>query len=312
MELELNNVGTEIPTTEIQLETVETPSAIETPTYTSVEQPIETTAHGLSTEEIRDPNQIVVTVADTSTPIVVLFGPPNCGKTMTLIRLSRYLKAQGLTITPDRTFRPSEDENYKTMCDEFNSMVTSSNAAESTERMSFMLVKVSDKYGKPLCQILEAPGEYYFNPKKPQEPFPAYVQNIIHGNNRKIWCFMVEPNWKNLQDRLNYVAKIDGLKRNMLPRDKAIFVFNKIDMTNYVYSPGKVNIKEAKKDIQDHYEGIFVPFQSKGIFGTNDNFKFIPFQTGSYSEFVGGKTFTAGHDAYPKMFWEAILGYVRG
>ena len=42
---------------------------------------------GLSVEELRDPNKISVTIADKDAPIVVLFGPPACGKTMTLVRL---------------------------------------------------------------------------------------------------------------------------------------------------------------------------------------------------------------------------------
>lgn len=39
-----------------------------------------------------DPNDVMVTISDLKTPLVILFGPPSCGKTMTLIRLSRYLK----------------------------------------------------------------------------------------------------------------------------------------------------------------------------------------------------------------------------
>ncbi len=273
---------------------------------------VQPTAHGLSHEEILDPNQIVVTVADDRAPVVVLFGPPACGKTMTLIRLSRYLNAQGYRVVPDRTFRPSEDENYKNMCDSFNSIVNSSEAASSTERMSFMLVKVCDSVGKTICQILEAPGEYYFSPNDPMADFPAYVHSIINGNNRKIWCFMVEPNWKNLQDRLNYVAKITRLKSQMMSRDKAVFLFNKVDVTSYVYAPGKVNLQEARRDVGNHYPGIYEPFRTKGIFGTSDNFQFIPFQTGSYSKYEGGMTFTPGNDAYPRLLWDSITKLVRG
>ena len=43
---------------------------------------------GLSKEEYDDPNQIRVTIADPKAPLVVLFGPPACGNTMTLLRLA--------------------------------------------------------------------------------------------------------------------------------------------------------------------------------------------------------------------------------
>ena len=45
---------------------------------------------GLSKEEYEDPNQIRVTIADAKAPLIILFGPPACGKTMTLVRLARW------------------------------------------------------------------------------------------------------------------------------------------------------------------------------------------------------------------------------
>lgn len=51
---------------------------------------------GLSEEELNDVNKIRITINDSSAPVVVLFGPASCGKTMTLVRLSRYLQGQGL------------------------------------------------------------------------------------------------------------------------------------------------------------------------------------------------------------------------
>ena len=55
---------------------------------------------GLTSEELNDPNKISVTIADKEAPIVVLFGPPACGKTMTLVRMTRFLRENGYTITP--------------------------------------------------------------------------------------------------------------------------------------------------------------------------------------------------------------------
>ena len=125
-------------------------------------------------------------------------------------------------------------------------MINSSNAAASTNVVSFLLVKVM-KNGRPICQILEAPGELYFNPEKPAQPFPAYVNTIINSSCRKVWAVMVEPDWSNPVPRNNYVSKIRDLKVQMMPRDKTVFVFNKIDKTPYVLGAGQVNIKEHAK-----------------------------------------------------------------
>lgn len=263
--------------------------------------------HGLSMEEYNDPNQIQVVIADKNTPIVVLFGPPACGKTMTLVRLTRYLKEKGFRVEPVASFRPAQDVHYRRMCEQYNELVSSGDAAKSTSMISFMLVKILDSRGKTLCQILEAPGEYYYSPGKPNAPFPRYVSAIISAQNRKIWCYMVEPDWLNESDRLGYVDRIQRLKARMASHDKAVFVFNKIDQTPYVLGQGKVNVSQARKDVRDNYPGIFEPFRTRGIFGWNDDYEFVPFQTGDYAgTFTGGSVFEPGPDSYPRDLWNTI------
>ena len=236
---------------------IDTPN-VETP-FVNVENP-EEAVHGLNQEEIKDPNSIVVSIADQAVPIIVLFGPTECGKTMTLIRMTRFLQKYGYRVSPIRSFRPSADAHYAQMCEGYNELVHSSNAAEGTQMISFMLVEVLDKSGRRICQILEAPGEYYYNPKKPGNDFPAYVQTIIHSNNRKIWIYMVEPDWKDPSDRSGYVSKLQKLKTMMRLQDKAIFLYNKVDKSNFVISPGHVNMPGIKNDIENMYPGIFTPF----------------------------------------------------
>ena len=280
----------------------------------------EQTIHGLSSAENNDPNSIVVSIADPNVPIVVLFGPTECGKTMTLIRMTRFLQKFGYRVSPIRSFRPAEDTHYLKMCEEYNYLVHSSNAADGNAWISFMLVEVLDKSGRRICQILEAPGEFYFNPQKPNNPFPAYVNTIINSNNRKIWVYMVEPDWKNPSDRSGYVSRIQKLKTMMRSQDKAIFLYNKVDKSNFVISPGRVNIEGVKNDISNMYPGIFTPFVNQipiSKWFTPYLCDLVPFSNGSFAQATRADgteylTYQQGVDEYPQMLWNTIMKRIRG
>ena len=309
--------------TSVENVTPEAPMQIESPTvetpFVNVEDP-EDAVHGLNQEEIKDPNSIVVSIADQAVPIIVLFGPTECGKTMTLIRMTRFLQKYGYRVSPIRSFRPSADAHYAQMCECYNELVHSSNAAEGTQMISFMLVEVLDKNGRRICQILEAPGEYYYNPKKPGNDFPAYVQTIIHSNNRKIWIYMVEPDWKDPSDRSGYVSKLQKLKTMMRPQDRAIFLYNKVDKSNFVISPGHVNMPGIKNDIENMYPGIFTPFVN--LNPITKWFKpylcdLVPFSNGSFTraskaDGTAYLTYQQGVDEYPQMLWNYIMKRIRG
>lgn len=278
------------------------------------QEPLGSSVNGLSQQELNDPNKITVTVPDDETPIVVLFGPPSCGKTMTLVRMTRFLLSEGYTVEPVRTFRSTADTHYARMCDEFDEMINSNDAASSTSRISFMLVQVLDKHGRAICQILEAPGEYYFD-GLPTTPFPVYVNSIIGSNNRKLWAIFVEPDWNDAGIRANYVTKITRLKSMMSRQDKTLFVYNKIDRTRLVISQGEVNVKEAIRQVEKLYPRIFTPFLNlhpvTKLWKTY-NCDFVPFQTGYYNESMSGVTYTESNDAYPRIFWKALLKQIRG
>ncbi len=274
---------------------------------------------GLSKDEVTDPNKIVVTIADSHTPLIVMFGPATCGKTMTLVRLTRYLQKRGYTIKPVSSFRPAYDKTYSDLCSNFNVMINSEDAAKSTNKISFMLVQVHYQ-GKPICQILESPGEYYFRPDDPNAKFPKFVNAIINSNNRKIWAIMVEPDNTNekmdVEARRNYVGKIHSLKSKLKPQDKVMFVFNKVDETPYVISPGNIKYNFLFQYTMDHYPNIFVPFKNVNPltkwFKPN-NFDYIAFQTGDFNETSGGgSSFQEGNDVYPQKLWNLIMKRVRG
>jgi GTPase SAR1 family protein len=269
---------------------------------------------GLSALEMNDPNSISVTIADPNAPLIVLFGPPACGKTMTLVRLTSYLRFEGYTIGPIKNFRPASDSNYVDICTNFDTMINNDNAAKSNARISFMLVEVI-KNGRRLCQILEAPGEFYFNPEMPNAPFPNYVNTIINSDNRKIWTIMVEPDWLNQTDRKNYVSKITFLKKKMRPKDRVVFLFNKIDLTNFVHNPGNINNSEAIKEIQNLYPNIFIPFLNQNPITKlwkKYNCNFVPFQTGSYTKAIKGITYQEGPREYCVSLWNTLMKKIYG
>lgn len=315
------NIGEEqnpvIPTAPVQEQSVKVniPDSEPQPTDEQLLPPSDKIV-GLSSVEASDPNKIQIEIADKDAPIVILFGQPACGKTMTLVRMTRYLTDHKYTVEPVNEFRPTYDANYTEICENFNVMMNQEDAAKTTNKISFMLVKVS-KGGKTLCQILEAPGEYYFNPEAPMAPFPKYFSAITSSPNRKIWCIFVEPKWGNLSDRKNYVSRIDALKKKIKSQDSTIIVYNKIDDTNFLKDgDGHVNLTDAKKDINNRYPNIFDRFkETTPIVRWFSPYRceFVPFQTGDYPTAADGtKGFEQGPDVFPRRLWKIIMSKVRG
>lgn len=264
----------------------------------------------LNTERFDDPDSISVTINDTESPIIILFGPPACGKTMSLIRLTRHLNKTGYIVDPVREFRHSSDTNYANLCDNFNNMVINEKSAPSTNNISFMLIKIGDQYGTTLCQVLEAPGELYYNPQNPDQDFPPYVHAILNNDNRKIWLFMAESQWKNQQERDGYVYRIKKLTSSpsfKSNKNKVVILFNKIDKTNFMPS-GIFNTKAAHKYIKDNYPGLFEYFTKKVLFGSSKRYIFLPFSSGNFN----GATFTQGSDDFPRGLWQVLNKLIKG
>ena len=265
-------------------------------------------------KKILDPMRVKVEIADARTPIVVLFGPKTSGKTMMLVRLTRWLKKNGLSVMPIRTFRPADD-NYKKMCDSFNDMVDSNEAAKGTNAIDFMLLKVS-KDGRPICQILEAPGEHYYNSERPSQSFPPYIHKIISElRNKKIYVILTEGDWRNQEtqdSRDAYVQKTNDLRRRSDIKDKLIVVLNKVDLTEFTLSKGLYNKPQARRAIKNLYPRIFKIFENQHPitrFFRPSYATFMAFQSGEFSQTADGETFiyTPGADAYAKELWNQII-----
>ncbi|WP_172915194.1 hypothetical protein ACIRNY_04575 [Capnocytophaga canimorsus] len=270
---------------------------------------------------LRDPNSIVVTITDPS-PIVILYGAGAAGKTMLLIRLARYLQSKGYKVVPDRTFCDSSDVHYQNMCDSFMANINTNLAAERTGTADFMLLKVMDQRGRMICQLLEAPGEHFFDEVTGVDPvnkgFPPFMQKISSANNRRTWVFIVEKNWKNSVKRSNYAQRIINLQnRHVKIQDKVIFTCTKADMSPEYYQNGVYNTELFYNDIQNQYSGIFSRYLNNNPitrFFNSRNFDFIPFSAGAFNpNSNGGYTYTQSNEKEgTKQLWEAILKTVKG
>lgn len=263
-----------------------------------------------------------VVIQDTQAPLIILYGPTSCGKTMTLVRLSRFLRSQKYQIVPDLTFRDASDQGYQTACENFVEMLSSEAPAQGTSASDYMLVDVISE-GRTLCKILEAPGEYYFDPNDPQKQYPGYMHKIIATLNRKVWCLFVEPNWQpatknNLSSdkiREKYTDRIRHLTTLTAPADRFVVVFNKIDKTGLVKKKGVVNVAEAIKKVEQSYPGIFEIFENRTPivkWFRKYDCSFVPFQTGVYTTDPDPNTgimttsYTEGSPEFVRELWNEI------
>ena len=268
-------------------------------------------------KEEDDPNKINVVISDPS-PVIILFGARSSGKTMTLIRLTRWLKKQGYKVEPDRNFRPSNSARYKEMCDTFDKVVNRDYAAHQTNVVSFMLVKVMNKYGEPICQILEAPGEHYFDKDRLNLnlDFPRYINAICTIDNPKTWMFIVERNWENAQDRLNYANTIIKMQSQIESKDRVIFTCHKADLHPALFSAGQPNKEQFFKDIKNQYQGIFSKYMNQNPITKlwkKYNFDFVVFSAGLFNDTRDhGQSYTQSNDRYPAELWKSIMKTVKG
>lgn len=276
-----------------------TPQDVEKETYTE--------------EELRDVNAISVTIPDQNTPIVVFFGSPASGKTLALMRMIRFLESHDHQVIPEEVFRPKTDRHYARMCTELKNMVYNNYTPGGTDVISFMLVKVLNPIGQPVCQILEAPGEHYFD-GSPNLDFPTYINAIRTSPNRKVWVFFVEQGWGDDQSERNlYAQKICSMQGLVSPNDKVVFLFNKADLQRkrgQYDKTGKPRKELFFNQIKSEYPGIFTKYQNTGLtkllYGEY-NFKAICFSSGIFNKTNDGReVWTLESDWYCSELWNAI------
>ena len=254
-------------------------------------------------------------VADPS-PLMMLFGPTASGKTMALIRLTQYLWKKGYQVVPVKSFRPPYDKQYNAICESYSTMCHSQYAVARTMGCNLLLVKVVDRQGRTVCQLMDAPGQWYFDRNIPQMRLPACINRIARLPNKHVWLFFVEPYWDDFETREMYVERIRQMRSVMFLRDRTVFVSNKIDKYPHLFlKDGMPSINLIFRDIKNQYPNIFTPFENKNPITRlfrKYNSQFVPFSAGSFTPTNNGQAlYTMSNDVYPKLLWEAICKSIK-
>lgn len=253
-------------------------------------------------------DDILINIADKVTPLAVLLGPACVGKTMTLVRLVRYLVEQGYSVSPDKSFRSVGDNIYRNVCDSFQELINSGNAASGTSYYDCMLVKIM-KDGRSILQVVDLAGELLMNYGL-GTTFP-YFHQILNVENPYIWIIMLEPYWRNPKQRREYVERIKSIQTMFSPKDKVIIVANKIDKTPYMEGKTRINSAGVLKQINNEYPGLIELFSNTNpitcLFRPY-NCSFIPFVTGTYPIRNDGQMlYVPSSSVFPNLLWKAMI-----
>jgi hypothetical protein len=273
------------------------------------------TSSDISEDEIKDPNTIVVQL-NRKSPIVVFWGTPNSGKTVMLFRLTRYLRKNGYVVMPILDFRPNNIK-YTENCEKFDKLVDTPKVPGSTDKLNFMLLSVY-KNGKEICQLLEAPGEHYFNEKFPNRNLPNYLHAIFENQLPKIFLFLLELNWKDNEQISAYSNKVNSVIRKMKKNDSITLVCPKANQNTHFFHKGKPEKDLFEKECKNYYKPIFNSLKERnggGMFSMfSSGYDFLPFNSGEFNTDVNTNIeyWEQSSDDYPEKLWKSISKNVLG
>ena len=260
---------------------------------------------------------VAPTINDYKSPIVVFVGPAASGKSMILVRLAKFLRNSGFIIEPDTSFVGTDQ--YVKDCSEFKSKLSTDIALDGT--VKHLLVSVRDKDRNKIAQLLEAPGEDFFNPQAPTHPIPTYLNTIMASQNRKTYVIILDLDSKfslrnHQKERELYAQRlIEQIYPNIhKKRDRIILLYNKIDLTGFATIHGMTNLTAAKEDSVQLYPMVYNSMKKKYFGGLIelDDFVFLPFCTGVYTDQTDEhgndfQTYVPADDCYPKELWQEII-----
>lgn len=256
-----------------------------------------------------------INIADKATPLVLFIGPEASGKTIALMRMTRYLTSSlNYSVIPDIIFR-KHDHYYSIMCERFREAVWSDFKFGVLRDPGPFLIKVVDE-GKSICQIIDIPGDMLQIKSKSGESYHC-VNEIFSSTNKKIWVLFIEQGWgDNQEERELWVQYIHNIQKFISGKDKVLFLFSKADYQRArgQYSRDGKPIKKLFFDqIKHEYPGLFDCFLNTGIskfIHGKYNFSSICFSAGVFSHSKDGRdVFTMESDEYCKNLWKILDNY---
>lgn len=113
-----------------------------------------------------------------------------------------------------------------------------------------------------------------------------------------------------------YVNLIRNYAINVLePKDKEIFIYSKVDQTQWGYGNVNVSWRVLFDTIDSQYPNIFEPFEETNAFKRliKGKYRFIlqPFHSICILENGNNVAFMDGNDHYPQLLWNNLLELIR-
>ena len=243
-----------------------------------------------------------VVVTDKKNPIIILFGPTNCGKTTVLIRMIRYFmnwkdssNKNPYNYVLDRAFR--KGDAYEKMCEKMDEFIKEDEIIPAnTPPTEYLLAKITEN-GRTIFQFLEAPGEHWVPmPDKKTirhgQEFEKYIKDISHLPNKRIWVFFFNLNW-NVNDedlRKDYLKRIENAKKDLVkPKDSVIIMINQADVRREFFGDDnrprfEQFVEEVKNSYNNGQDNCITMFDEPFLIFWKKGPRKVVFSSGSFEE----------------------------
>lgn len=241
-------------------------------------------------------------------PLVILIGQGSSGKTIALLRLSRFLRKQGFDVEPNRSVR--SDEEYDQICDDFVRMLNDTqNRVPSRTQENQALIVDFIKAGETQFRIMETPGEFFLvrsqkEEAKTDQSFNPFIGRFLRQRSHPV-LFSFVFDLKDLRDgdeRAAYQSRMISIVRNYFQveqEDRVALVANKVDL--------QVNRSDEAiaKEIMSTFKQFRLQLEEVAK-STRVEPSFVAFSGGDFYGEGDDKVWTPGEDKYPGMFSETI------